>query len=152
MNKGASSCVFCRRQELVPLFICWVTLAYTAVRRKVSAVCQDDYRNHWAKDMHIKDRWKLWCHMASLGWKGLTCKNGRKGVVNSSVHTVSHFRSILFFRTLLVTSGINNIMQNGSVVPFCIKWWMTLPNIWGRAVWYKVNKVLAERNASTFRT
>jgi hypothetical protein len=26
-------------QELAPLFICWVTLAYTAVRRKVSAVC-----------------------------------------------------------------------------------------------------------------
>ena len=21
--------------------------------------------------MHIKDRWKVWCHMASLGWKGL---------------------------------------------------------------------------------
>jgi hypothetical protein len=26
-------------QELAPLFICWVTLAYTAVRRNVSAVC-----------------------------------------------------------------------------------------------------------------
>jgi hypothetical protein len=26
-------------QELALLFICWVTLAYTAVRRKVSAVC-----------------------------------------------------------------------------------------------------------------
>jgi hypothetical protein len=58
-------------QELTPLFTCWVTLAYTSVRRKVSAVCQDDYWNHWAKDMHIKDRWKVRCHMASLGWKGL---------------------------------------------------------------------------------
>jgi superfamily I DNA/RNA helicase len=27
-----------------------VTLAYTAVRRKVSALCQDDYWNRWAKD------------------------------------------------------------------------------------------------------
>jgi hypothetical protein len=43
MNKGASSCVFCkcggRRAYKTPLFICLVTLAYTAVRRKVSAVC-----------------------------------------------------------------------------------------------------------------
>jgi hypothetical protein len=27
------------KQELAPLFVCWVTLAYTDVRRKVSAVC-----------------------------------------------------------------------------------------------------------------
>jgi hypothetical protein len=53
------------------MFICWVTLAHTAVRRKVSAVCYEDYWNQWAKDAHIKDRWKVWRHVASLGWKGL---------------------------------------------------------------------------------
>jgi hypothetical protein len=58
-------------QELAPLFIRWVTSAYPAVLRKVSTVCYDDHLNHWAKDTHIKDRWKVWCHMASLGWKGL---------------------------------------------------------------------------------
>jgi hypothetical protein len=48
MKKGASSCVVCRRASRLAyktrknwhlLFICWVTLAYTALRRKVSAVC-----------------------------------------------------------------------------------------------------------------
>jgi hypothetical protein len=42
------------------------------VRRKVSAVCHDDYWNHWAKDVHINDKWKVWRHMSSLGWKGLS--------------------------------------------------------------------------------
>jgi hypothetical protein len=28
---------------------------YKALRRKASTVCYDDYWNHWAKDMHIKD-------------------------------------------------------------------------------------------------
>jgi hypothetical protein len=58
-------------QELAALFVRWVTSAYPAVHRKVSAVCCEEYLNHWAKDMHMKDRWKVWCHMASLGWKGL---------------------------------------------------------------------------------
>jgi len=34
-------------------------------------VCLDDYWSQWAKGMHIKNRWKAWCHMASRGWKGL---------------------------------------------------------------------------------
>jgi hypothetical protein len=58
-------------QELVTLFIWRVASAYPAVRRKVSAVCYDDYLNNWAKNMDMKGRWKVWCHMASLGWKGL---------------------------------------------------------------------------------
>jgi hypothetical protein len=53
----------------------WVTLACTAVRRKVSAVRQDNYWNHWAKDMHIKDRSKVWRHMESLGCKRSTDTN-----------------------------------------------------------------------------
>jgi len=35
---------------------------------------QDDYWSQWAKGMHIKNRWKAWCHMASRGWKGLSSK------------------------------------------------------------------------------
>jgi hypothetical protein len=58
MNEGASSCVFCRRGGC---------RAYKT--RKNSW-------NHWAKDMHIKDRWKVWRHMASLGWKGLKMRKG----------------------------------------------------------------------------
>jgi hypothetical protein len=65
MKKGASSCVFCWRggrrankthKNWHLFFVCWVSLTYTAVRRKVSAVCYDNYWNHWVKDMHIKDR------------------------------------------------------------------------------------------------
>jgi len=69
-------------QELAAYFICWVTSAWPAERRKVRAVCEDDYCNHWAKDVHIKDRLKVWCHMASLGWIGLTCV--RVGLVNKA--------------------------------------------------------------------
>jgi hypothetical protein len=71
---------------------CCVTLAYTAVRRKVSTVCQDDYWNHWAKDMHIKDRWKVWRHMASLGWKGLRLRLDKFAKCNStSPDPYNHF-------------------------------------------------------------
>jgi predicted RNA polymerase sigma factor len=63
IEKKEETCIiFCympclqNTQEMALLFIRWVTLAYTAMHRKISAVCQDDYCNHWEKHMHIKDR------------------------------------------------------------------------------------------------
>jgi hypothetical protein len=55
--------------------ICWVTLAYTSVRRKVSAVCQDYYWNQWAKDMHIKGEMKSMTPHGITGLERVKTKN-----------------------------------------------------------------------------